>query len=211
MFSAERFIAGSLDFARRVFFRGRVVGNHVLHTKYGEITLKNFAFIESASNSGMSIDVEVFKRGLASHNLVVAGIKIPPNISIGIHHYYGPYFLMLDNQEVIVNNIPFSVGNISSGNLRDSRFLPARDADIAIFGVRFVNEYIMLEDSTYLNVAKMRGPLLIYVDNELWKFVPYDDAFLMVKRPEEAEFTRYKSITFRQNWGEFIEGELWEQ
>ena len=190
------------------YFDGRVLGDHVFETEYGEITLKHSAMIESGNNTINDIEAEVFASGKASHSLVIDGIEIPPNVYIGFWHYGPNHITILDDfgdQEITVSGIPL---NLSKLDLSD---FMGNGADIAVGGLSFKQESITLADSTELDVSGFYGLLFMYKDDGVWRLqVPSYSTFL-AKLPGETEFTRYKSITFGENWGGFIEGELFEE
>ena len=211
MFSAERFFSGTMNFSlHNVVFKGRVLGSHIFQTGYGEIRLRNFAFIQAANANGMSVGAEVFRSGQASHNLVVEGIKIPENIGVDIDVTSGISTLWIHGQEIMVSGIPIFVeGRL---NFDAERFLyesPVLGAADIQIGSSFPREYITLADSTQFSVAEICF-LYIFKDDKQW--VLYNQRYnsLMVKLPGESEFTGYRSITFWGNWGGFISGEVWE-
>jgi len=117
-------------------YDGWVLGNHTLETEHGAIRLGHGSqiFIKRlAVGDAASIEVESFRKGRASHSLVVYGIEMPPNISIVLE--FNPIKILtlaLDRQEIIVSGIPIRVGNFT--------FMPYRipsfgiDADILIEG-----------------------------------------------------------------------------
>jgi hypothetical protein len=66
----------------------------------------------------------------------------------------------------------------------------------------------MLSDSTQIDVENFTGELRI--SDGQWKLTVSGGwfNFLWVMLPGETEFTRYKSITFKENWGAFIQGDI---
>jgi hypothetical protein len=212
MFSAERFFSGTMNFSlHNVVFKGRVLGGHVFQTEYGEIRLRNFAFIQAANANGMSVGAEVFRSGQASHNLVVEGIIIPENIGVDINVTRGISTLWIHGQEIMVSGIPIVVNN--KINFDAEKFIyksPAiGTADIDISS-EFTQEYITLADSTQVNVAEFWGGLYIFKSDKKWVLFVPNSTPLLAKLPGESEFIRYSSITFGENWGGFISGEVWE-
>jgi len=213
VFSLDRMVAmtPNFDIIRPMgSFTGTVIGNHVLETEHGEITLKHSASISSQFNTVFRIDVENFRVGLATHSLVIEGIEIPQNISLSFNmHSFNMRkqigFLTLHNQEVMVTDIPLVVRNIDL-------YPPREIADIVIDFLP--PDYIVLSDTTKIHFIPsphgghrfLRG-LYIYKGNERWVIRGRTD----VRLPGETEFVEYREITFRPHWGEFIRGELWEQ
>jgi len=200
VFSFDRMVRVSI-FQRMDAFNARVLGNHVRETEYGEIRLGHGSLVGVTYTLLDSIEVESFKNGNASHNLVVDEIVMPENIWIA---FRGSRIalLALDGQEIIVSGIPFVVTNFSIKHLRQNT-----DIEMIISGKP---EYVTLNDNTQVrfNPRGGHGSLSIYNNEELWKLENQFYA-LEVTSPGETEFTRYKSITFKPHWGEFIEGELW--
>jgi hypothetical protein len=193
--------------SQREYFGGRVLGSHTFETEYGEITLNHFTEITSASNTVSRIGSEVFTDGTGFHNLVVEGIEIPKRVSIGFkYHPNRISSLLLESQEVTVSGIPLKVWIINMGSFKEDA-----NADIDI-QVVFDQGSIVLSDSTHVDFMKMNGGLLIYKDKKQWKLYTLSRLNLfLVQLPSETELTRYKSITYREKWGGFIEGELFEE
>jgi len=188
------------------YFEGRVLGSHVLETEHGEIRLGNFARIAAQDGTVFSIYASNFsgQQPRASHNLVVNGMVMPQSIHIAINHNQQISTLALDSQELIVSDVPLGVGNIELNS-------PRRTAGI-VLNVGSGPEYIFLADSTQIHIDPSRwswGGLFIYNDDDLWVLRNMHSA-VPVRFPGETEFTEYRSITFRPDWGEFIEGVLVE-
>jgi hypothetical protein len=82
------------------------------------------------------------------------------------------------------------------------------------FPIIFEADYITLEDSTRIDVRMFSGYFEMYFDKEQWELrVPEGGWFsipLKVTLPGETEPARYWSVTFKQNWGAFIKGKLYE-
>jgi len=184
-------------------YTGKVLGDHILKTEHGEITLKNSAMVMAIRGNIVRISVDNFTAGLASHTLVVEGIEIPPNITIGFRSNPNRIsILRLDYQEVTVSSIPIKLERIQ---LR----YPESGADIAMLGTSFSQIHIVLADSTELNMERFFGFLNMYQDSGQWELeFPGRKSSFLVKLPGETESTRYRSVTFGENWGAFIEGEL---
>ena len=179
-------------------FNGWVWGEHVLKTNHGEITLGHFSYVEIDRNAQLfGINVENFRRGRASHRLVVNRIEIPSLISINfntssLQNNRRLSFLSLYAQEIIISGIPLGIQSID--------FAPPRStADVVMEFWR--GDHIILADSTIITGQHLSA-LFMYNEDELWAITGQ----IFVKRPWETEFTEYRSITFRPNWGEFIEG-----
>ena len=110
-------------------------------------------------------------------------------------------------EEVNISNIPFNVHLIHT--------IPGRHfpADVTMTSLRHrntVEDNFVLTDYTMLDMERFRGRLHIYKDSERWVLESTDfiEPSLFVKRSGENEFTRYRTITFMPNWGDFIEGEV---
>jgi len=196
VFSFERIVERNIYYAR-------VLGSHVLKTEHGQIRLGHFSRITTGSGGGINIDRENFENGRVSHNLVIEGMTIPQNVSIFIDA--NAQILILDNydQEIILSGISLGI--------RVLDFI--RHVNEADMLVRFIPpDHITLADHTqiYFPLGVIGNwflrSLFIYKKDGLW--VIRD--LTAVKRPSETEFTRYRSITFRPDWGEFIEGDLFE-
>ena len=191
-------------------FEGRVLGTYVLRTEHGEITLRSLSRITAQWNTMSGINVANFREGRAEHNLVIGGVIMPPYITIGFTFrerdlQASIVLLRLFDQEIIVSDIPLGVNEVFVNHHRQT-------ADI-VMGVNSGPEYITLADITEIHIDPSRrflGGLYIYKDDALW--VLRNAHFSVpVKRPGDTEFTRFRSITFRPNWGEFIEGELFDE
>jgi len=186
-------------------FRGRVLGNHILETEHGEIVLRHFTPITAGGGRITNIRVDEFISGQASHNLAVDGITMPPNISISFASNHQIATMDLQEQEILLSGIPLAV-------TRFHVIHPREIADITMTVGR-TPESIRLADYTQIYVDPARwlwGGLRFYNDAGAWVLREVFNGF-MVKRPGETDFIRYREITFRPHWGEFIEGVRWEQ
>ena len=183
-------------------FSGRVLGRYVLETEHGEIVLENFSFIHAGLGTIGRIGAENFENGRASHILVVHGIVMPKNISIGFNSTTQQIQTLAFDGQVIVSGTLLRVRDFSVNH-------PRGTADISMT-VRSDPGYITLTDSTQIHIERwFLGGLYMYKDIGLWELIENFDGF-PVKRPDEAEPTRYRSIRFGQDWGEFIGGVPWE-
>ena len=202
LFAPER-----LEFSGRGF-DGRVFGTHVLETDHGEITLNNFARVFSDDNTIIMIYSDSFANGRATHNLVVEGMKIPQNIGITFSRHMSHQIarLQLYDQEIVLSNIPLDVREI---NLEHPSHIVC-----IVMNVTNIPAYIELSDFTQLHHYDFYnwlflGSLRIYRDAGLWELLNVHSG-IPVSFPDEAELVRYRAITFGENWGAFIEGELFE-
>ena len=200
VFSIDRMVRENL-FARMDSFEGRVLGNHVLETEHGEIRLGRGSLVGVFELGLGGIRDESFRRRRASHNLVVEGIAMPQNIRVAFDKSRIT-LLALDRQEIIIADVPLGV-------LLVSLLHNAEPADISM-GVESAPEYIILSDYTQVRFD-LRGlaRLSMHKGEGTWELRNVHFS-VPVMRLGETEFTRYRSITFRANWGEFIEGELFE-
>jgi len=187
------------------FYHARVLGNYVLETEHGHIRLGHGSVVLGASNSIIDIDVENFVNGRSSHNLVVDGIDMPQNISVAFRTSPNRIsILLLYDQEIVVSGVPLVAYEFNLTHPRDT-------ADIV---VEFAPpEYVILADTTPIHFVPSRYTgrpfsrvLHIYNNDELWRIV----GRTAVRVLGETEFTEFRSITFRPDWGEFITGELFE-
>jgi len=179
--------------------RGWVLGDErILETEHGQIVLKNRPYISAISNTVAVIDVDNFRQGRASHNLVVGGMEIPPYVSIIFSDSrvaFRPWIssILLDGQEMIVSNISINISNIF---IDPPRF--TADIRMGFWGP----EYITLADNVQLRSRDGRF-LNMYKNDERWVIT----GRTFVRLPGEIGFTEYRSVTFEPNWGAFIEGE----
>jgi len=189
-------------------FTGRVLGDRVLETEYGEIQLRHLSRVLGANKKLVDIGFIEFEAGRASHNLVVHGIEIPPNVSITFNRFDRISIIVMhgsrynDTQEITV----------SGKRLYVSRFFLNYSEDLPDIGITIdgTPEYITLTDDAILDLSELWGAgLSIFKNDERW-ILGTNFGYVLLKLPGE-EFTRYRSITFRPDWGEFIEGELWEE
>ena len=187
-------------------FNGRVLGNHILVTEYGEIRIGYFSPVYIGYGS-LYISSEAFEDGYVSHNLVFLGGEMPEHIVVEFNHSHITYF-DLNHQDMSIYGVPVRTNGIHVNN-------PYITADIVFYaGVFFLQEHITLADSTELIVRSVSS-LSIYKDEQRWELEDPPgwsrDQNLFVKRSGETEFTAYRSITLKENWGEFIEGEPVEE
>ena len=208
VFSLDRIVAMTPNFDimwPRGPFRGTVVGNHILETEHGQITLRHSAYISASGNLLTGINIRNFQNGLASHNLVIEGIEMPANINISFNlRTQQISFLALDRQEISVSDISLIVTNFFVHN-------PTVTADIMFLFLP--PDYIVLADTTKIHFApsphgghRFLRHLHMFKDNERWVITGRTD----VRFPGRTEFIEYSEITFRSHWGEFIVGELFE-
>jgi hypothetical protein len=186
-------------------FAGKVLGDHVLETEYGEIRLGKFSTVLAGQAALVAIDEENFANGLASHNLVVERMIIPHNVRIAfnpITHRIENLLTQDENQDIIVSDISLNFERLDWG-------FPGYSAGILL---AFIPPgYITLTDATQIYFAPSLATgkpylrtLLMYINDGLWTV----KGEMSVKLPGEDDFTAYETITFRPNWDEFIEGEL---
>jgi len=196
-------------FAFEGMFRGdlyhaRVLGNHVLETEHGQIRLGQGSSISVSQNTFVGIDVENFVDGRASHNLIVCGIEMPKNIRVSFS--FNPIelsLLRLDGQEVTFSGISMVV--------RDFDLTPSRStADVSMEFSASGQLTLTGGTEIYFSPRREGGRMLrlleIYRNDKLWRIV----GRTAVRVLGETEFTEFRSITFRPDWGEFITGELFE-
>ena len=184
-------------------FGGYVLGNYIFETEYGRIKIERLSFVIIFYDS-LVINSEIFKDGKASHNLVFLGSKMPEHLSVWFNRsqitYFDPKY-----QDMSIYGVPVRTGRIHINS-------PRNNADILFYdGISFLQEQIKLADSAEINVTS--AMLSIYKDEQRWVLEApsnWRSSSLFVKQVGETEFTRYSSITFRPDWGEFIEGELFE-
>ena len=189
-------------------FWGEMRGTTVLDTEYGQITLNKHASIRASHNTISQIVRENFEKGLATHSLMVEGIEIPQNINVSFMNDKIST-VAINMQEVIVAGIHFRV-QMNIGIYSDyERLMSGDNIKIATRGT-FIPDYVILSDSTQLDVSQFGGGLFI-LDNGQWKLDCSPEFSLTAMRPRETEYTRYSSITFEKDWGAFISGEIFEE
>jgi hypothetical protein len=195
MFAPERI-------ARPEYYDGWLFGNHVLKTEHGEIKVK-FLTELTMLRGELGIDSKNFEFIHASHDLEVYGIKMPKNITVWIDIFY-------KRAEISRLGVGKQRLLISGVSVIPDGYIYINYWDGATFPVSFVKESIILADSTEIDVSYFAGDLVINEDSKRWKLVLSGGWFsgLWVKLPGEDEYTRYKSIRFKENWGDFIDGEL---
>ena len=181
-------------------FGGRVLGKSVLKTGYGEVRIGHLSPVtihKYSYSSGLVIKSELFSNGQASHNLVLLGAELPKHISVEFKDnritFFDPRY-----QDMSIYGVPARINHID-----------VTPSFLLYNFVEFLQEHITLADSTELNVTN--ADLSVYKDKQQWVLKDQRGSSLFVKRAGETEFTEYKSITFKPNWGEFIEGVLLEE
>ena len=215
-------------------YDSRIIGSHVIETEYGKINIRHFSaisFWRDGTRRSLWVGFDMFQRGLASHNLVIEGIKIPSNISVSlcadagqIHRITLSSNVIREEQEINISTFPFRVSSISTILDRDrpppqprinpEHIIPDHPLlmDITMYNLRYMGnvEYFLLSDSTQIDFERFRGRLHINKYNNWW--ILESDNFanpsIFVKRPEDYEFKRYRTIIFKPDWGDFIEGEV---
>ena len=205
MFAPERLL-GRMPRIREITrprepFAGLVLGGRVLETEHGEIRLGHFSYVRVCRGARLlEIGVENFRRGRASHNLVVEGITMPSDISISFAAWVNQQvdFLRLNHQEVSVSNVPLVIGNI---HINSDGFT----ADIMVFAIT-PDDDITLADGTLIRFNPSSGLVLhalsIYKEYGQWKLI----GWMGVIMPGGSTPVVYSSVTFEPNWGAFIEG-----
>jgi len=188
----------------RKSYMGRILGNILIKTEFGEIKLEHFSNVYVMYNNLARVDIEIFNSGLASHNLIVKEIIMPDTISIGfLSNPNRISILALDGQEIDISDILLGIGKIY---LEDTK-------DVTEIIIEHSPEFITLIDQTQIHIGQslrsLAGCLHIFSNKEQWMLT--HGYGILVKLPGETKFTRYKSITFKKDWGEFIEGELFEE
>jgi len=189
-------------------FRGKVLGDRVLKTEYGEIRLQHLSEVYSMNNTLWNIDFIEFEEGRASHNLVVHGIEIPPNVSITFDDFDRVSIILMHG---LTYNVTQEI-TVSGKRLHVSQFFLNHSEDLPDIGITIdgTPEYITLADDAVLDLSELWGAgLSIFKNDERW-ILGTNFGYVLLKLPGKAEFARYREITFKPDWGEFIEGELWE-
>jgi len=211
MFAPDRLGSGGRG------FQGRVFGNHVLETEYGEIRLRHFASITARAGTVVIIPARSFERGRASHNLVVEGMVIPQNIEIIFYPYTEQLRTLIlhrgeDWPEIIVSGIPLSSNRIDFNPLVEW-VGTGGGVTAEIIMIFLASGYVTLADTTqiYFPLGPLRGlPVLrtLHIDKEddRWRIFTRTGRRTTVRRPGETEFVEYREITFSPHWGEFIGG-----
>jgi hypothetical protein len=211
-----RLFAGQrMEKQREGFFRpptyyyAQVRRNYTIKTEYGEIYLKRNADMLVRGNTIEDMGGRKdFEKGLVSHNLVVEGIEIPQDASIGFN---------ADQRiaRLLDTNNPSDI-TISGLRLEgvDMRLNYADDAGTMDIIMDFRIELITLNDGTEIRFVGSPFPFrTLHMYNKTtnyWRIVERQGR-ISVTFYGETEPVRYKSITFRPHWGEFIEGELFEE
>ena len=169
-----------------------------------------------------------------THNLVIDGQELPKNISIDFFYdgrISGVYFN--DSLEMNVSNISIMVYAIEfdcpRGDYKD--FTYSNTICKRIYSGRLFSE-VTLADSTQIikNIPEISLNLFQFDDTDKWELYAYTykmytdiyetynyyqtysyrqrnlEHHLLVQHPGESESTRYVSITFKKDWGDFIEG-----
>ncbi|MCL2381805.1 MAG: hypothetical protein FWC64_09495 [Treponema sp.] len=190
-------------------FRGRVLGDHLLETEHGEIKLRHLSEVLAVRNGIGWVEIQEFREGRASHNLVVNGIEIPPDVDIAFNDLNRIFSIRMHGslratQEVIVSGIPLDINELSINPRRSV-------ADIEMV-VRNREGSVTLADSTVIELMDFPGALRFFKEDERWELeiARWRRTGFLVKLPGETEFAEYRSIRFRADWGEFIEGVLFE-
>jgi len=215
-------------------YAARVLGNHVLETEHGQIRLGHFSLVSAGTVNHIGIEAENFARGRASHNLEVYGIPIPQiaRISFSVNPYNQRQTFVFtffeDNQweqrlrfgeqrlrgvqETVISGVPVGIDRF---DLNNPRRRPGADEDIRIGFL--ASGYVSLADGVQIYFpqmphggGRMIRALYMHKDDERWVITQLHSDGFPVRLSEETEFTRYRSITFRPDWGEFIEGVLFE-
>lgn len=197
-----------------------VIGSYILETEYGVIKLKTPCKIGIWQHSISEIDKFYFKMGNATHNFIVNDIQLPKNVTVIFNYTDKISTLYLDDQEVVIAGVPFLADRFYFKVEGDD--YPADAGTI----LAQINDSITLSDSTEIRLnnnseASRRSNsfnLEFYYERELWqlkinsniKNIRYGDNFF-VKFPDEIEFKTYSSVTFKKNWGEIVESELFEE
>jgi hypothetical protein len=198
------FAPDRLDY-RYESYNGSVLGYHVLKTEYGEIRVKPLAKVTRFWGN-FDIDYENFESGRASHDLVVYGINMPKNIEVRINSWFTNAVI----SSIYVGKNVLNISGISVFSRRIDTYGGYPYGRGASLLINFADEYITLSDSTQIDVRYFEGYLDIDVYSQQWELIPSTSWFysLGVMLPGETEFTRYKFITFKENWGAFIKGDL---
>lgn len=219
-FKEQRMLVLTLELSPQRLFRGGegadgwVFGNRILETEHGEITLGHWSEIRIWNHNIGRIHPESFRRGRATHNLSIEGIAPPKIIEVAFADADNPKRISWvemnpmqhGNQETIISGIPFVFSYINFNNF-------------IFYGYSrwgFPEGGIVLSDSTQIKLPfPQLWSLNFHSENETWTFglLPTEVVrrYILVKLPGETEFQRYISVTFGQNWGDFIGGVLFEE
>jgi len=90
-------------------YSGKVLGNHVLKTEYGEIRIGHLSFVSINGIGDMGIKSELFENGQVSHNLVFLGTELPEHLYVRFNRSQITEFDL--NRDISIYGIPIT-GNI---------------------------------------------------------------------------------------------------
>ena len=197
------------------FIRGSVIGSHVLETEYGNIQLRNNCRISIQRHSVNVIEDVYFKMKKATHALEVEGIKLPNIVSIVFDYNNEKIDLFsFDDQEVHISGVTLLVDSIIPVNSTNILSKSFTGYNVGFTGSH-LPEKIILSDSTEISFVKQKDIWSLSINNKQdeWSFKIFDEGkdYFHILFPGEKEYRKYKSITFGKNWGQFIEGELFEE
>ncbi|GHT70769.1 hypothetical protein FACS1894110_22810 [Spirochaetia bacterium] len=193
--------------------KGYILGRYTLETQYGDITIKPFCSFQAHDHRIDYISATDFYEGRAEHNLVFLENKIDEFASISF--YYRNIERITVEQEFNLDKYSFGIEKIwVQCNISRANY------GTITFTVSQFPERIILSDGSEVEIVKDTvGTREVGIVTDNWYFDLRPDGlwtmrgirdsnYAIVKLPGETEGQRYTSITFEENWGNFVDGEL---
>jgi hypothetical protein len=192
-------------FARQT---GYSLGTYRLETEYGVITIKPLCAVDYNSLRLLAcVDIEEIEKGRAVQDLSVLGHRISKNCQIFFDRSWIDSINFKDPEELDIGGYVFKVYHMS---FREDYFTKEGRAEAVILSAGPFTGDILLSDGARIGFPRRRDFELAIREDSTWTMhaagnedKPYS---ISVTMPGEAEAVEYRSIRFKENWGEFMEG-----
>jgi hypothetical protein len=183
---------------------GVILGKYQLETEYGTLTIKYPCHVFAIDRKLDHIADREFKAKHALHDFEFMGNKLQDAISVVFDRKAADQYIRLMGieQNIKIAGRECYVYAISVNKTDALLRLNITDqtGDIILSD----GSYIVLDQFSYFFTMK----------NNLWSIelesILRPNKAIKVMHPTQNEYKKYKSITFEENWGAFIEGELYD-
>jgi hypothetical protein len=183
----------------------------ILNTPYGNIEMPIFTKIGYNSGSHSSFINFIVPNNRLKHNIVIYGNKM--NVGSIFQFYRNQYIDWENNhdafagayskQKAILGNYTLGIEKVNTtkkDNYEELEFILTEIPDI-----------LYLSDGTEIHSVNKWGikpPMsLKIINDETWILKIEEGGFTFpVKKPTDTDYTYYEDISFKENWGYFIDG-----
>ena len=212
--SAAIFLHSSITNLRPAEGTGILLGNFTLRTSYGNIYVKRFTEVGFIAYKGKYVVSYLDSKPKDRNNdLVIMGNKIVPTAGAAFCSWRDKE-IWRQNPDLFSATSPQQDVTIGKYTLhaRNIRIIKLPDKETFEFDLENCPERMYLADGTEILNHVSQGNIIdqadmTVFDNGIWEYSHGYGGYVFVKRPGRKEAKRYRYIRFKEDWGDFIDGE----